>query len=477
VTSVRLIDLLGGVNVVETSGAVGEVVVSGVTQRSFEVEQGWLFFCRPGSGGDGHDHATDAVARGASALIVERPMRLPVPQVVVHHVGRVLSKVAAAYWGHPSSRLRLVGVTGTNGKTTTTYLVRAILEHHGWPTGVIGTLSGPLTTPEPTELQRRLAGFVASGHRAVAMEVSSHGLTQHRVDSTSFTVGIFTNLDRDHLDYHGDMETYFSTKEKLFDPTRTEVGVVNADDSWGTQLLARPRIPMVSFSLDNVSDLVIGPTASTFRWHDQRIRLCLPGRFNVSNAVAAAIATRILGVPAATIADGLSAASTPPGRMEQIDAGQAYRVVVDCAHTPSALHQVLETTSVSTSGRLIVVFGCGGDRDRSKRPEMGALVARYAHIGILTTDNPRSESVKRIFTDVLSGSGTSRLILEPNRRTAIAYAVADAKPEDIVLIAGKGDQTVQQIGRVAIPFDDRAVARQEIIAAQTRILVGAHGPT
>ena len=476
-TSARLVDLLGGVDVVETSGAVGEVVVSSLTQRSSDVQPGWLFCCRRGSGADGHDYAADAVARGASALIVERPLRLPVTQVVVHDVGRVLSTVAAAFWGHPSAGLKLVGVTGTNGKTTTTYLVRAILEQHGWPTGVIGTLTGPLTTPEPIDLQRHLAGFVGSGHRAVAMEVSSHGLSQHRVDSTSFTVGIFTNLDRDHLDYHDDMETYFSVKEELFDPTRTEVGVVNADDSWGTRLLARPRIPMVSFSVDDVSDLVIEPNATTFRWHAQRIRLGLPGQFNVSNAVAAATATRILGVPATTIAEALSGAAAPPGRMEHIDAGQPYRVVVDCAHTPSALRQVLETISVTTSGRLLVVFGCGGDRDRTKRPEMGALVARYAHVGILTTDNPRSESVKRIFNDVLAGSGTSRLILEPDRRRAIADALADAKPDDTLLIAGKGDQTVQQIGRVAIPFDDRAVARKEIVAAQGRITVGAHDAT
>lgn len=460
--SVRLIDLLGEVDIVATSGVVGEEVVSGVTQHSAKVEPGWLFCCRPGSREDGHDHGADAVARGASALIVERPLRLPVNQVVVRDVGRVLGPVAAAFWGHPSRHLTVVGVTGTNGKTTTTYLVRAILEQHGWPTGIVGTLSGPLTTPEPIDLQRLLAGFVTSGHRAVAMEVSSHGLAQHRVDSTSFTVGIFTNLDRDHLDYHGDMETYFSAKAELFDPTRTEVGVVNADDSWGARLLASQRIPLVAYSLGDNSDLVLGATASTFRWGGEGFRIGLPGQFNVSNALAAATATRMLGVPASTIAAALSTVSGPPGRMEHIDAGQAYRVVVDCAHTPSALRQVLETLSGTTNGRLLVVFGCGGDRDRSKRPEMGGLVARYADVGLLTTDNPRSESAERIFSEVLAGPGTSRLILKPDRRMAIASALADAKPADTVLIAGKGDQTVQQVGPLAIPFDDRTVVREEI---------------
>jgi UDP-N-acetylmuramoyl-L-alanyl-D-glutamate--2,6-diaminopimelate ligase len=354
-------------------------------------------------------------------------------------------------------------VTGTNGKTTTTYLLRAIFESHGWPAEVIGTLSGPLTTPEPIELQRRLAGMVATGTEAVAMEVSSHALVQGRVDATDFAVGVFTNLDRDHLDYHGDMDAYFEAKATLFAPDRVAVGVVNADDPWGRRLLETSRAPVVPYSTADIHP-IIDPSGSTFRWRGQEIRIGLPGRFNTYNALAAATAAEALGVPTAEIAKALATADPPPGRMEIIDAGQPFRVIVDCAHTPSALQQALDTASEATTGRLIVVFGCGGDRDRTKRPQMGAIVAHNADVGILTSDNPRTESAALIFADVLAGPGGSSLVVEEDRRRAIALAVAIAAPGDTVLIAGKGDQTIQQVGPTSLPFDDRVVAREEIAA-------------
>lgn len=458
-----LIDLLGDTEIISMNAAAAGAVVADVTQDSSRVTPGSLFCCRRGTQTDGHRYAPAAVRGGASALLVERPLRLPVAQVVVADMAKAIPRVAAAAWRHPARHLRLVGVTGTNGKTTTTYLLQAIFEAHGWPAEVIGTLSGPLTTPEPIELQRTLAGMVAAGIEAVAMEVSSHGLVQGRVDATDFAVAVFTNLDRDHLDYHGDMESYFEAKATLFAPDRTAVGVINADDPWGRRLFETSRVPVVSYGADDAHP-IIDSVGSTLRWRDQDIRIRLPGRFNTYNALAAATAAEALGVPAAEIAEALATAEAPPGRMEIIDAGQPFRVIVDCAHTPSALQQVLDTASESTTGRLVVVFGCGGDRDRTKRPQMGALVARNADVGILTSDNPRTESAAVIFADVLAGAAGSSLIVESDRRRAIALAVAIAAPGDTVLIAGKGDQTIQQVGPISFPFDDRVVAREEIAA-------------
>lgn len=460
-TPARLIDLFAKVDVLAANGHILDVFVDDVTQDSSRVGPGSLFCCRRGIRTDGHRFAAEAVRRGASALLVERPLPIDIPQIVVANVERALPRVAAAAWGHPSRRLRVIGVTGTNGKTTTTYLLRAILAAHGWPTEVIGTLSGPLTTPEPTELQRRLAESVTAGAKAVAMEVSSHGLAQGRVDAMCFSVGIFTNLDRDHLDYHGDMESYFAAKALLFAAGRSSVGVVNADDPWGVRLLDSSPVSVVSFTTRGAAAQV-GATASTFDWRGRRVRLPLSGWFNVSNALAAASAAEALGVPSDVVASALSTAVGPPGRMEAIEVGQPYRVVVDCAHTPSALHQVMDAVTGGGTRRLIVVFGCGGDRDRTKRPEMGAIVAGHADVGILTSDNPRSEPPERIFADVLAGAGASSLVVEPDRRRAIARAMDVARPGDTVLIAGKGNQTIQQIGSTAVPFDDRLVVREEI---------------
>lgn len=461
-TPARLIDLLAEVDVLAANGHISDVIIDDVTQDSSRVGPGSLFCCRRGIRTDGHQFAAEAVRRGASALLVERPLPIDIPQVVVAKAERALPWVAAAAWGHPSRRLRVIGVTGTNGKTTTTYLLRAILAAHGWPTEVIGTLSGALTTPEPTELQRRLAEFMTAGAKAVAMEVSSHGLAQGRVDATCFSVGIFTNLDRDHLDYHGDMESYFAAKALLFVAGRSSVGVVNADDPWGVRLLDSSPAPVVPFTAAGASAQV-GAAASTFYWRGRRVRLPLPGWFNVSNALAAASAAEALGVPPTVVASALSTAVGPPGRMEAIEVGQPYRVVVDCAHTPSALHQVIDAVTGAGTRRLIVVFGCGGDRDRTKRPEMGAIVAGHADVGILTNDNPRTEPPERIFADVLAGRDASSLVVEPDRRQAIARAVDIARPGDTVLIAGKGNQTIQQIGSTAVPFDDRLVAHEEIV--------------
>jgi UDP-N-acetylmuramoyl-L-alanyl-D-glutamate--2,6-diaminopimelate ligase len=384
-----------------------------------------------------------------------------------------MAPVAAAFHGHPSDALRVVGITGTNGKTTVAYLVQAILEAHGWPTGVIGTLSGARTTPEAPLLQAELAGFRDEGRRAVAMEVSSHALVQHRVDAVHFAVAVFTNLSQDHLDYHGSMDAYFEAKAQLFRAERAEVAVINADDPAGRMLLERGGVRTVAYSLADAVDLEVGREGSTFRWEGVPVSLLLGGRFNVANALAAATAARELDVPAEAVAAGLAAVRGVPGRFERIEAGQPFTVVVDYAHTPDGLEQALRSArEMAGDGRVVVVFGCGGDRDRSKRPRMGEVATRLADMAVLTSDNPRSEDPQAIIDEVRAGvTRTDVLVVEPDRRAAIEGALAEAEAGDVVLVAGKGHETGQeQAGRVE-PFDDRDVAREALAHA-----VGGGGP-
>jgi UDP-N-acetylmuramoyl-L-alanyl-D-glutamate--2,6-diaminopimelate ligase len=363
--------------------------------------------------------------------------------------------------------MSVVGVTGTNGKTTVTAMLQAVLSAAGRRCEVIGTLTGARTTPESTELQAQLAGFRDDGVDAVAMEVSSHALELHRVDGTWFSVAVFTNLGRDHLDFHRTEEAYFRAKARLFEPERCARAVVNRDDAHGRLLLDAARVPTVAYSLGDASDVAVGAAGSTFTWAGQRVELRVGGMFNVSNALAAATAARELGIDAATIAAGLSSAPPVPGRFEPVDAGQAFTVVVDYAHTPDGLEQVLRAARAAVSGRdrgrVLVVFGCGGDRDRSKRPVMGDVAVRLADRAWLTSDNPRSEDPMAIIDEVVTGvrdADRDRLVVEPDRRAAIASAVRDALPSDVVVIAGKGHETGQIVGEVTLPFDDRAVARE-----------------
>lgn len=456
-----LSELLDGVKVLDVRGDLGTPVRC-LTHDSRTVSEGALFACLEGSSHDGHDFAAEAVRRGAAALLVRRLLPLAATQVRVAHTRAALARVAAAFSGHPSRHLRVVGVTGTNGKTTTTFLLRAVFEANGWPTGVSGTLTGDLTTPEAPDLQARMRAYLDHGKQAVAMEVSSHALELHRVDATRFVVAVFTNLDRDHLDFHLTMEAYFRAKARLFEPELADVGVVNADDRWGARLLASARVPMVTYSLTDAADLTLGRGGSTFVWRGHRVGLRLPALFNVANALAAATTAETLGVPASVVATGLSEAAGPPGRMERIDIGQPFEVLVDCAHTPSALEQVLRAAR-NDGGRLLCVFGCGGDRDPTKRPAMGEVATRLADLAVLTADNPRTEPLKRILAHVRAGvRRPATLVVEPDRRQAIAVALAEAVPGDVVLIAGKGDQTVQQIGGLSHPFDDRTVAAREL---------------
>ncbi len=456
--------LLEGTPVVAAT-IVGDASASigGMALDSRRIQPGDLFCCLRGEHDDGHRFAGAAIAAGAGSLLVEHVLDLGAPQVVVPDARRAMGPLAATLWDHPSQRMTTIGVTGTNGKTTTTALVAAVLQAAGWSTGVIGTLTGSFTTPEAPELQGRLAELAATGRRAVAMEVSSHALAMHRVDGTRFAVSVFTNLGRDHLDYHGTMERYFAAKAALFTPDLTDRAVVNVDDVRGRQIVDVATIPVVPYSLADVDDIEVDATSARFGWHGHAVRLPIGGRFNVSNAVAAATVASLLGIDDVTIARGLSNAAPVPGRMESVDAGQPFRVLVDFAHTPDALAGLLDEVRAATSGRVIVVFGCGGDRDAAKRPLMGREAAERADLVVVTSDNPRDEDPDAIIAAVVAGVPLPRrtaLVVEPDRRAAIALGLDAATAGDAVVIAGKGHETTQTIGGQRLPFDDRVVARE-----------------
>jgi UDP-N-acetylmuramoyl-L-alanyl-D-glutamate--2,6-diaminopimelate ligase len=446
-----------------------DVEVGSIELDSRRAGPGSLFCCIRGERTDGHDHAPEAVSRGAVALLVERPLDLAVPQLVVADSRVAMAPLAVTFHRAPSRSMSMVGVTGTNGKTTTTFLLRSIFVEAGRRAEVLGTLSGARTTPEAPELQATLASLRDGGVEAVAMEVSSHALAQHRVDGTWFEVVVFTNLSPEHLDYHDTMDAYFDAKARLFTPAFAAQAVIDVDSPWGTRLLGESSIPTTSFSIDAAEDLVVGPTGSTFRWRGESVALGLGGQFNVANALAAAEAAHALGIPPPVVAAGLSQPLSVPGRFEIVDAGQPFTVIVDYAHTPDGLEQLLAAARAgSGQGEVTVVFGCGGDRDAAKRPTMGEVAATGADRVVLTSDNSRGEPTGAIIDAVKLGydRATSHprhaLVIESDRRAAIAAALGAARPGDVVVIAGKGHETTQTIGDVVTPFDDREVARREL---------------
>ena len=465
---------------------VGDVVLD-----TRKVAPGALFCCVPGARVDGHDLAGKALDAGAVALVVQRPLELEAPQLVVGRVRDALAPLAAAFFDHPSRRLDLVGVTGTNGKTTTTFLLEAVFRAAGRVPGVLGTVEVRVgddrrpaihTTPEAPDLQRLLAEMADSGVQAAAMEVSSHGLALHRVDGTRFKAAIFTNLTQDHLDFHADLDDYFLAKRRLFTPAFTPLGVVNLDDPHGRLLAGTAEIAVVTTgtatdadwratdvaaSLEGTSFRVASPAGS------RPVRLRLAGQFNVANALGALAAADALGIGLDTAVAGLEALAGVPGRFERVDAGQPFTVLVDYAHTPDSLDNLLRAARAVTGGRVLVVFGCGGDRDRVKRPIMGEIAGRLADLAVVTSDNPRSEDPEAIVAQVAEGvarsAGPGGFLVEVDRRTAIRTALAMAAPGDAVLLAGKGHEQGQELaGGRKVPFDDRQVATEEL-----RALLGA----
>jgi UDP-N-acetylmuramoyl-L-alanyl-D-glutamate--2,6-diaminopimelate ligase len=491
---VRWHDLLAGLDParcepVGDGGPDPEVVA--ITHDSRQVQSGACFACIPGAVTDGHDHAPEAVARGAVALLVERPLPLAVAQARVPSVRAALGPVAATLFGHPSTSMRVLGITGTNGKTTTTYLLEAIARRAGERVGVVGTVGARVageslatlhTTPEASDLQALLARMRDAGAGAVAMEVSSHALDQHRVDGVQFAAVGFTNLSREHLDYHGSLDAYFEAKAKLFTRARTPAAAINVDDARGSELVGRARdegIDVWTYAVDDVtadlgaSSVAFDARATRATLVDRRdgaeavLELPLVGAFNLANALGAAATARAAGFPFDAVVAGLADAVVVPGRFERVDAGQPFSVLVDYAHTPDALGRVLAAARplAGAGGKVVCVFGCGGDRDPGKRPLMGAAVAAGADVAVLTSDNPRSEDPQAIADAVLPGlAGAAAVRVELDRRAAIAGALADAAPGDVVVLAGKGHETGQTAQGRTVPFDDRVVAREELEA-------------
>jgi UDP-N-acetylmuramoyl-L-alanyl-D-glutamate--2,6-diaminopimelate ligase len=462
--------------------------VAGVAYRADAAGPGLVFCCLPGARADGHDFAAEAVARGAVGLVVERPLPLAVPQILVPDARLAMALAAAALAGHPSRALRVVGVTGTNGKTTTAFLLRAVLEADGERCGLVGTVEARVgglpepvrhTTPESVDLQALLARMRAAGDSACAMEVSSHALAQRRVAGVRFAAAVFTNLTRDHLDYHADEEEYYAAKRGLFlrppgegdDPP----AAVNLDDPFGRRLAGER--PVMGYAVDAAAD--VRPTevrwlprglAATFATPRGPLEVtsALRGRFNLANLAGVLAAAELLGLSHEAVAAGVAGLPGVPGRLEPIEAGQPFEVLVDYAHTPDSLDNVLRAArTLAGEGRLLVVFGCGGDRDRGKRPQMGAVARRLADVAVLTSDNPRTEDPEAIIRDVLAGAvdGPADLLVEPDRRAAIELAVGRARPGDVLVIAGKGHERGQERNGVVTPFDDREVARQVLSGA------------
>jgi UDP-N-acetylmuramoyl-L-alanyl-D-glutamate--2,6-diaminopimelate ligase len=442
-----------------------------VTHDSRAVTPGALYACLRGEQFDGHDFARAAVDAGASALLVDHELGGvgDVAQIVVDDTRLRVGPIAAAVTGHPSRALTSVGITGTNGKTTTTAMMTAIFEEAGLPCGVVGTLHGPRTTPEAPELQHTLRSFVDDGRRAAVLEVSSHALALHRVDGTDFDAVVFTNLGHDHFDLHGSQEEYFRAKARLFDPGFAPVGVINADDPYGRLIAdaADDDFRVVHYSVGDLTDVDVRADSHRYTWRGQLVEVPIGGDFNVSNSLAALTTAVELGIAADVAADGLARLDTVPGRFEVIDSDAArargLTVVVDYAHTPDGLASVLDSARrhVDVGGALVVVFGCGGRRDRPKRPQMGAVATAKADRIVITSDNPRTEDPQLIIDEILAGvdpSDRERVTTITDRRDAIADAIGSARHGDVVVIAGKGHERTQELADEVVEFDDRAVA-------------------
>ena len=480
--------LFDDIAVLESVGDPATVLVGGISHDSRRVRPGDLFCCVPGVVSDGHAFALDAVERGAVGLLCEhfipelRNRDVVQTRVAPGTMRSAMARLAAAFYEFPSRDLLMVGVTGTNGKTTVTKILGDLLAATGFPTDVMGTLSGARTTPEATELQRVLADVRerqrADGQRhAVAMEVSSHALVQSRVEGIHFDVAVFTNLSHDHLDYHRTMDEYFEAKARLFSPNHALRAVINADDPWGKRLLERVRIPAVAVHRSAATDVVLAPGRTEFTWRGRRVRTALTGAVNVDNALLAAETAVALEIDPGAITEAMSTVFPVPGRLQVIAApgprGEIDRppftVFVDYAHTPAGLEVVLgEARNLGRGGRVLSVFGCGGDRDRAKRPLMGEAAVRLSDIAVLTSDNPRDEDPGAIIEDVVHGIPNGRqnknLVVEPDRHMAIRRVLDLARPGDVVVIAGKGHENYQEIAGERLPFDDAVEARAVLSA-------------
>ncbi|TML45964.1 MAG: UDP-N-acetylmuramoyl-L-alanyl-D-glutamate--2,6-diaminopimelate ligase [Actinobacteria bacterium] len=471
----RVIAALAPTDVVQRA----PVEISDLAYDTRAVGPGALFFCVPGERHDGHAFAREAVERGAAALAVERVLELDLAQLVVPDVRRAMAQAAVVFFENPTRELEVAGVTGTNGKTTTTFLLHSILAAAGRRPGLLGTIESRIggdprpairTTPEAIDLQRAFRQMLDAGNRSCALEATSHGSELGRLDGVRFSALAFTNLGQDHLDFHGTFERYFDAKRRLFVEGERPPAAVNVGDSYGRRLAEDLRAlghqPLVTFGTADEADiraeqLELDGNGARLRAGGIALRTRLRGRFNVENVLAAVAVSRLLGVDNDAIAAGVEALEGVPGRFEAVDAGQPFTVVVDYSHKPDALENVLRTAREFARNRVICVFGCGGDRDRAKRPLMGRIASELADVAIVTSDNPRSEDPEAIIAEVVAGGGAS-LEVEPDRAAAIERALALAADGDVVVIAGKGHEQGQEFAGRVIPFDDREVAREAL---------------
>ncbi len=451
----------------------GSVVVLGVTQDSRDVVTGDLYFCVPGQTFDGHHFADDAIKNGASALVVDHfieHIEPRVPQIVVPDVRSALGPIAALLFGSPAQSLKIVGVTGTNGKTSTCAILGNILQSSGAQVLVLGTLTSKLTTPEAIDLQHDLNEHLQKGGTHVVMEVSSHALSLKRVSGIMFDVAVFTNFGRDHLDYHLTEEAYFAAKASLFTSSMTRGAVINRDDPRGLLLLdvtqVNEQVHSVSFGIAELSDVLLEVSRVSFTWHNAAVSVPIGGRFTLMNTLAAITTADVLGISVSDIVKGCACVPVIPGRFELVSDQLGFDVVVDYAHTPDGMVGVLTSARAVTSGRVIVVFGCGGNRDSGKRPLMGAVAQQHADVCYVTSDNPRTEDSDRIIREIIEGMAGEHDAVFPitDRASAIESAILEARRGDIVVIAGKGHESTQEIDGVSYPFIDADVARTVIRA-------------
>ncbi len=458
-----------------------EIELASVTSNSREKVERGVFFCIPGARFDAHNYAPQAVANGCVALVVERYLDIDVPQVRVSNARAAMSRMAAAFYGHPARGMKLVGITGTKGKTTSTYMLKAILEKAGHKCGLIGTtgnmigdrlLKGSLTTPDPIDLQRTLRLMADEGVEYVTMEISAHAIDMHRLDGLTFEVGCYTNLSQDHLDYFHSMENYFETKKKFFTTGMVRNATVNVDEETSEGLLSTLEIPCLTYGICAPADLFardieITEDGVSFEvqlqgMHPLQVNLMMTGMFNVYNAMAAASCAMVLGISAEDIKAGLEGMPSVPGRIEMLPTGTPYRVILDYSHVPDALMNILTTVRQFAKARVIALFGCGGDRDQGKRPMMGEIGGKLADLSILTSDNPRTEDPMKILEAIEAGikpTGGEYVVIE-NRREAIRYAMEIAEAGDIIVLAGKGHETYQEINGVKYPFDEKVVVQE-----------------
>ena len=468
-----LADLLEGLNEVDVAcypagASIQDLNISSIEYDSRSVIDGSLFCCLVGQHADGHDFASQAISSGARVLLVERRLALPIAQVIVGegNARPAMAVMSANFYRHPSRSLVMVGVTGTNGKTTVTHMVASILEASGMPVRVTGTLGGARTTPESPDLQRMLADAVTSGTKAVSMEVSSHGIVQHRVDDIHFNVAVFTNLSPEHLDFHATMSDYFEAKAALFTPDRVDTAVIYTGDEWGRSLVGRVSgMDVLTFNDSDISDVSIGASGSSFVIDGMPIYIPMIGVHNIRNGVAAIRVAQSLGISHDAILDGLAGMPPLPGRFNTHEMSGDRLVVVDFAHTPEALEELLKSARqlVSAPGeKVICVFGCGGNRDRLKRPDMGKVASLLADRVILTSDNSRYEEPEDIIREIIDGvdeQNRDRVEVYIDRREAIEHAIGSLGIGDVAVVAGKGHETTMEFKGQISHFDDSEVVR------------------